>query len=361
MTPSEASGQDATETSVLESIREVNRNQWNNLVTQADRGSMFHRYEWLAAVEEGFDFDPHHVVVRKDTNPVALLPNFVSKLPLPNGLADTLTSAIGLSVMTSGEPGYGGPVISTDERANLERLFEAVDATSERRVLFHRISTHDPGNIRYGKYLQNRGYRPSSGFAIFVIDLMDGWERILDDMDKERQKAIRRAHEQEYRVEVAPLGEDLERTYRMYASNMERVGGETVPMAFLEALEEYFQEKVRVFTAYVDGDVVGRYVHLLDSESSVLHHWLSAIPDRSCYDAYPSELMHERAINWGIDRGFEYYSFDKVESYFGNSVFRFKAKYGGRAVPLLQWEKGERRLAWPLFRYGRWKYDRRFL
>jgi predicted N-acyltransferase len=361
MPSSDASERDQTETSVLRSIHDAHPNQWNNLVTQAERGTLFHRHEWLAAVEQGFDFEPHHVVVAKDGNPVALLPNFVSELLLPNGVFDRLTSALGLSVMTSGEPGYGGPVIASDERANLERLLDTVDATCKRSVLFHRISTHDLGHIRYGRLLQSRGYEPSSGFALFLTDLTDGWDRIFESMDKERQKGIRQAHEQDHRVEMAPIGTDLDRTYDMYERNMERVGGDVVPKAFLEALAAHLDDRVRVCTAHVDGDVVGKYVFLLDTECSVLHHWLSAIPDRSCYDAYPSELLHERAIRWGIDQGFGRYSFDKVGSYFDNSVFRFKSKFGGRAVPLLRWEKGESRVTWPLFRYGRWKYRQRSL
>jgi hypothetical protein len=345
--------------SVLSTVRSVDANQWNNLVVQSDLGTLFHRAEWLTALEEGMDHRPVHVVVTTDTNPVAMLPTFVAPLSLPHDGLDALASAVGLSAATSSDPGYGGPVIATDEGENADRLFDALADALGPSVLYHRITAHDHGYVRYGAYLQDRRYEPSSAFALFVLDLRDGWTAVRDGMDKERQKALRRAHDQSFEVTVAPVGEDLDRTYEMYARNMDRVGGRTLPRSLFTALATHVPERVRVFAARVDGEEVGRYVHLLDEESSTLHHWLSAIPDRSCYDAHPSELLHERAIRWGIDEGYDTYSFDRAGSHFDNGVFRFKSKYGARAVPLLRWERGERPVAWPAFRRGRRWYRAR--
>jgi predicted N-acyltransferase len=263
--------------------------------------------------------------------------------------------------LLSGEPGYGGPVVATDEGENLDRLFDALDAACHRRVLYHRIATHDLGNVRYGQYLSARGYDLSAEVALLVLDLDRSWEAVLDGMDKERRKAIRDAREQDYEVEAHPLGEELDRTYRAYRRNMERVDGTVLPRAFLSAVADEIGDRARVFTARVDGETVGRYVHLLDEEQSVLVHWLSAIPDEDCYASMPSELLHAEAIEWGIEAGFDAYSFDKTGAHFDNSVFRFKSKYGAEAVPLLHWEKGHNRVAWPLFEAARDRYRTRAL
>lgn len=353
MFESRSAAQTADGTSVLSTIGAADENQWNNLVVQSDLGSLFHRTEWLAAVEEGLDAEPAHAVVRTDENPVAILPNFVSELSLPHDGADRLASAVGVSRVDSGTPGYGGPVIATDEVTNLERLLDGVGAATGRSVLYHQITTYDLGHVRYGATLQSLGYEPTSTFALFLIDLCPGWTAVHGGMDKERRKALRRANEQPARVTVEPLGTDLPRTHEMYARNVERVGGETLPERLFESLATHLSDRVRVFTAHVDGETVGRYVHLLDEETSTLHHWLSAIPDRSCYDSYPSELLHERAIRWGIDNGYERYNFEKARAHVDDGVFRFKSKYGGRVVPLLRWQRGESRVAWPLFKIVR--------
>lgn len=346
---------------VLSSVHEVDANQWNNLVTQSDRGSLFHRYEWLAAVEDGLDYSPRHALVTKDANPVAIAPAFAAGLDLPHGAADAVADALDVTVLLSGEPGYGGPVVSSDEAENVDRLFDALEASCDARVLYHRIATHDLGNVRYGQYLSARGYDLSAEVALLVLDIDRSWTAVLDGMDKERRKAVRDARDQDYEVTVTDLGADLDRTHEAYRRNMERVDGHTLPKSFLAAVADKLGDRARVFTASVDGEEVGRYVHLLDTEQSVLVHWLSAIPDESCYASMPSELLHAAAIEWGIEAGFDAYSFDKTGAHFDNSVFRFKSKYGAEAVPLLHWEKGHSTVVWPLFEAARDRYRARAL
>ncbi|MGQ3410667.1 GNAT family N-acetyltransferase [Natrinema sp. LN54] len=338
------------------SISGANENQWNNVVSQSDRGTLFHRYEWLRAVEDGFDSDPCHIVVKKRGNPVGLMPNFVTDLSLPDAVVDALPVTPPVRQLVSADPGFGGPVVTSSEGETVDLLFDALETVSGPRVLSHRVRAYDPEYVRYGRYLEARGYRSTLDSCLLVLDLGDGWEAIRENMDKERRRDLRKAHEQDYRVEIDPLGDDLETTYRWYAKNVDRVDGTAHPREFLEAIADRLEERVRVLRAVVDGDDVGRYVYLLDEEGGTLHHWLSAIPDAENYQYHPSELMHERAIKWGIERGDDRYSFGRTGSHFDNSVFTFKRKYGGDAIPLVEMETGYSRLGWSLYRLGRSLY-----
>ncbi|MFC6767035.1 GNAT family N-acetyltransferase [Natrinema soli] len=338
------------------SIESINENQWNNVVTQSDRGTVYHRAGWIRAIEEAFDYGGHHVVVEKGGNPVALMPNFAVDLPIPDSIRERLPVAVPLKRLVSIPTGFGGPIVQTDEAESLDLLFESLETTTDRTVISHAIETYDLEYIRYGQYLQTRGYEPTFESCLFLLDLRDGWDAILDGMDKGRRRDIRKGNEQEYRIEIDPLGTDLETTYDWYVKNLERVDGSPLPKAFFEALVDHLEDRIRVFRAIVEGREIGRYVYLLDEEGGVLHHWLSAIPDADDYEYYPSELLHERAINWGIERGYDRYNFGKTGSHFSNSVFRFKHKYGGSAVPVFNVEKGYSRLAWPAYRFGRDKY-----
>ncbi|WP_313696276.1 GNAT family N-acetyltransferase [Halorarum halobium] len=342
-------------------VADVNENQWNHVVSQSERGTLFHRHEWIRALEDGFEEEGRHVVVEKKGNPVAVLPNVLRELPLPDTVTDPLPSDPPLRMVTSSSPGFGGPLLLTDERESLDLLFDGLESSVGRGVVFHRLESHDLTNVRYGQQLQGRGYEPTFHTCLFVLDIDGDWESVRSRMDKERRKDLREAHEQEYRVEVSRLGDDLDATYEPYVANMERVDGTVLPRAFLESLAEEFGDRVRVFTAVVDGREVGRYVHLLDEEASVLHHWLSAVPDASNYQYHPSELLHEHAIKFGMEHGFDEYGFGKTGAHFRNSVFGFKQKYGARAVPLFSMEKGLSPVAWPLYKFGRRRYQRRGL
>lgn len=335
------------------SITETNENQWNNLVKYADQSTLFHRYEWIRSVELGFDYEPRHVVAKKGENPVGVMPNFVRELPVPDDFAGLLSGAQPLRMVTSLEPGYGGPITVTSQRESLDHIFETLDDLARRRDIFHSLRTADLSNIRYGTYLQSRGYEPTFDSCLFFIDLGEDWETIRENMDKGRRKDLRRASEQDYRVEIQPLDEDFERTYEYYLKNIRRVEGNALPRTFLRELANRLGDRIRVFTAIVDGETVGRYVHLLDEEASVLRHWLSAIPDTENYEQYPSELLHERAIKWGIEHEYERYGFGPTRAHFSDSVFRFKEKYGVDVVPLFEMEKGYSPLVWPLFKASR--------
>ena len=338
------------------SIAETNRNQWNNLVRQSDQSTVFHRYEWVRSVEAGFDYEPRHVVVEKGGNPVGAMPNFLTELPVPDEVTRSLPDFQPFRKVVSLEPGFGGPITVTNEGESLDHLFDTLEASVGRGDVYHALRSTDLSNVRYGEYLQSRGYEPTFDTCLFFLDLQDGWETIRDNMDKERRKDLRKAHEQDYRVEVHSLEEDFETTYDYYVRNIERVGGSVLPRAFLRELADRLGDRIRVFTAVVDGEIVGRYVHLLDEEASVLRHWLSAIPDTESYQYHPSELLHERAIKWGREHEYEEYGFGPTGAHFSNSVFRFKQKYGGEAVPLFKMEKGYSPVVWPLFKFARRKY-----
>ncbi|WP_232702639.1 GNAT family N-acetyltransferase [Halobacterium wangiae] len=326
------------------------------MVEQADHGSLFNRYEWLEAVETAFDQDPKHIVVEKDGNPVGVLPNFVRELPLPDSVTERLPVKFPLKMATTTHPLYGGPVLVSEKDDTLDLLFDGLEAVTGPEVIAHRITSHDLTYVRYGQYLHDRGYQPQFDKCLFFLDLEPDWEEIRADMDKERRRDLRRAHEQDYRIEKHALGEELAATYDAYAQNLDRVGGTLFPYEFLEALAENVGDRVLVFTAIVDGEEVGRYLHLLDEEAGILHHWLSAIPDRENYQYHPSELLHEHAIKFGIEEGYDEYGFGPTGSHYSDNVFQFKQKYGGRAVPMFRMETGFNPVLWSLYRRGRQRF-----
>lgn len=346
------------ETTVHRSIEDVNENQLNSLVAHADGGTLFHRHEWLSAVEESVEQEPRHIMTMKSGNPVGFLPNFVQDLPLPSEMGARVAGTLPFEMVEPPLPGYGGPIITGDREENLNHLFDLDHLTAGSRTLFHRVQTFDLGAVRYGRYFEALGYSPRLTKCDFFLDLRDEWETIRDNMDASRRREMRRAIEQDHDVEIAHLGDDLERTYEMYVSNMERVGGEILPRALFEALDDRLPEQVRVFRATVDGEEVGRYVYLLDDESGVLHHWLSAIGDADNFEYYPSELLHRQAIQWGSEQGYDQYCFGPTNPHFSDSVFKFKEKYGATPHPSLCWERGTLPLVWRVYDRGRLWYRR---
>lgn len=343
---------------VVDSVHDVHPNQWNNVVEQTALGSVFHRHEWLALVEEHVPFaHPMHVVVSKKDNPVALLPNFAAPLRLPPGVS--MADRLPVREVVSVDPGFGGPLVATDEADCLELLFDALDDATGVGTLYHAIRTNDLGYVRYGKWLAKRGYEPTLVNCRFRIPLDRPWTEIRDGMQRGRRNALRQADEG--RVEVVERERDRQTAaaiYDDYAANVERVGGTPFGRPFFEALVAEFPSCVRIFSAVVDGETVGSYLNLLDDEQDTVHFYFSAIPDEDCFEHHPSEVLHRRGIRFGLDRGYRFYDFGATGAHFEESVFRYKSRYGGEAVPTLQWRKGHSWVGWPAFKLGRSVYQK---
>ena len=332
------------EVSHLESIEDANRNQWNNVVDQSELSCVYHRYGWLRAVEKGTPHEPRHLVVSKSGNPIAIFPNFVTDL----GPVGRLSSI---------RPGYGGPVVMTEETETMELLLEAVSELCEGTILFNELRTYDQRFIRYHELLQSQGYGLSVLSCRFTLDLTRGWDELFEAMDGERRRGIRRGHDQDFEIEKEELtARRLSAVYDEYAMVMERAEMPTLPRRFFLELR-HFEDRLQLFTLRVDGERRGSYMYLLDEEQSTLQHLFTAVTEEQ-FEYHAPELLHEHAIKWGIDQGYETYDFRGAHADFRDGVYRFKELFGAQAVPLLVWERGRPEPALPALNAGRTIYQR---
>lgn len=343
---------------VLDSIADANENQWNNLVSHADLGTIFHRYEWLRLVETRLDRESRHVLVEKGSNPVAVFPNFYDSVDVPG--VDGAAESVPVRKLTSVIPGYGGPLVGGTEDDCLGRLFDALSELEDLRTLFHHVRTNDLGYVRYAKSFAKHGYEPVGVHCRFRIDLDQSWEGILDDMDSDHRRRWRSMQDCDVEVRDEPLdAATLEATYDAYVDNMERTGGTPYPFAFFEGLAELLADRTKIFTAVVDGREVGRYLYLLDDEQSTVHYYFGAIGDESYFEYNPSQLLHGHVIQWGQAEGYRYYDFGGTGADYADNLFRHKEGYGGETVPTIQWQKGISPVGWPAFKMGRALYRKR--
>jgi len=345
-------------TTVHDSIVDVNQNQWNNLVKQSELGTVFHRYEWLRAIEDGLDRPVYHAVVSKGSNPVAILPNVVEELDVPvrDSVVDLTANVLPTTRLVSLHPGFGGPVIASDPETCLDSLLEALENAVGGEAVTHKVRTGTLSQTKYGKYFTSRGYEPSVVTCRFVIDLQQGWDQIKSGMHKTRRNGLNGERDAVTVTRESFDGERVSQTHADYVRNMDRIDGTTYSQRFFEALSDYVGERTELFVAEHDGDVIGRYLCVVDDEQSSLRYYFSAIPDTSAYEHNVSERLHAAAIKWAIEEGYDSYDLGTTGADFTDGLFQYKEKYGPQIEPIIQWDKGLSPVAWNAFKLGRRLY-----
>lgn len=335
------------EVEVVSSIRSVSKQRWNALVDRADRGNIYHRHEWLTALEVGLNRTPRHVVVWKDGNLVGCCPNFLLDI-----------EGTPLRRLRSMSPGWAGPLLTTDVADSLSLMTEALADVCGGRTTVHEIRAVDPEYVQYDDFLKSRGYELTRSGCRFLIDLDRSYDAIRSEMSRSRARCIEQGRDQDFEiVEADPAMESLERFYGAYAQVMDRVGSDPFPLSFFEALGEMWS-RVQLLELYVEGEYAGGLVELLDDEQSTVRGFLAGIP-RESFEYHATELLYDHVIRWGCENGYETYDLGTTAANFEGGSFRFKKGFGGQIAPNLFWQRGCSPL-WPLLKVGRslrWRYD----
>lgn len=335
--------QSSHEIAVVDSVHDLGRAEWNDVVARSSRASVFHRFEWLDALESAEGYDARHLVVRKDGNTIGLFPNVV------RDLAHTP-----FRQLSSVYPGYGGPLVPTDTADALRLVLDRVPDLCAGRTVVHEIRALDTDYLGFNNALRSHGYRPYRGMCRHQLDLTDGYDAVLDGMSRSRRKAIRRGRDADHEVIETDVTEDnLRRFHGVYEQVMQRVGGKVQPLSLFESLTA-MRDNVLLLSVRVDGEYAGGFLELLDDDQNTVRGFYAAVP-RQYYDDHAKERLYDHVIRWAIDEGYDTYDFDNSPADHGSGVFRYKDGFGGDVVPTLVWERGDSPL-WRLVKYGRRKY-----
>ena len=338
--------QDGLDVKVFETIQAIEKERWNEVVERAGLGTVFHRYEWLEAVEDGLGYPGRHLLIEKDTNPIGVFPNVVVDVPKTP-----------FQRVTSIYPGFGGPLVTTDVSDSLSAALEVVSEFCTGRTVAHEIRACNTNFLRYNDFLKSRGYRTVQNGGRFVLRLTDDYDEVLAGMDSSKRRAIRKGRETDHEiVEEEVTVENLRRFQEVHERHMHSVGGTVYPPEFFERLAA-MDSKILLVTLRIEGEYAGGFLELLDEGRSTVHGFFAAIPEEY-FEYHASELLYDYVFRWCLEEGYEAYDFGGAGDDFEDGAFRFKEEFGGELIPNLYWERGSG-LAWKLFENGRslyWRY-----
>ena len=328
---------------IYDAISNIKENQWNNVVIQSKLGSFFHRHEWLKAIEDGIGLKAKHIVVLKNADPIGIFPNFVvsiKKTPFKR--------------LFSTYPGFGGPIIATQEKEVLDLMLEHASRICGGNIVSHYISALNLAYNRYGDYFDEKGYKLKVGSCRFSVDLSKGYEEIKSNMTHQRRRELKKIYKKDVEILDDPISDKtIKNFYEVYKRALQGTGGDVLPFPFFEILQSRMSNRIKIFSAFVEQKHVGRVLCFLDNEQSSLHGFFSAIED-SNLRYHPWDLLNDYAIKWGIENNYKKYDMGSSRADFRDGSYRFKESFGGQVVPTPSWEKVYSKLRWNLFKAGKY-------
>jgi len=346
------------ETEIHWSISDVNSNSWDHIVNQSDVGGIYNTSDWLRVVEETHNVEGRHILVKKKGNPVAIFPNFKTKMRLPYSIKGKVPDNRLIPYeLASINVGYGGPIIQSDETDSFREIMEAVDTVLDWHTISHYIRPPNHDYVRYTELFDEYDYSPNLSRCRFEVSLNQAYGDIFNRMDKSRRRNLRNGYKNDPVTQNEKITkETINEFYDDYLEVMSRVGGEPKQKLFFERMNELCGDQMKIVKAIVDGETVGRHLYLLDHDRGTIHHEISGVP-KKYFEYNSSELIHEHVIQWGIIKGFDTFDFGPTPSDYRDGLFKYKEKYGGKIRPIITWEKSNSVL-WPLYKRARSFYKK---
>jgi hypothetical protein len=270
---------------------ERDHTHWEDFVTEANNGTIFHSLAFLG-YHPADRFNDHHLIIKERSNTIAVFPSVEEN--------KTIISHQGAS--------YGGFVIK--DALGIHTTYLMVEHTVQyfKREGYEKIILTQPPLIYYRSPNQYLDFALlKSGFrylkrevtAVIPLDAAEPLSTFHGDARRSTKKAIREG------VKVM-ISEDYARFYDILRHNlgMRHNVTPTHSLEELEKLQKIFPDKIHLFGAYLKDKMLGGIVVFEANTRVILAFYISH--DNKYQNYRPVNLLLYEVIKWGRNQGFKY-------------------------------------------------------
>ncbi len=298
---------------------------WEDFVHQANNGTIFHERKFLG-YHPGDRFLDHSLIIEKKEQIKALFP------------AVDVTSQGTRSLISHQGSSYGGIIVKRD--LSIRDSYDYVEAILEhaRQAGFARIQMTLPPAIyqsRVSNYLDfaliKHGFSYLKRDVSSMLTIEDTPERNLEYFRASHRTAVRKAIKQGV---VIRESEDWSAFYKLLKQNL-KIRHNVQPTHTLEELlklKKLFPDKIRLFGAYREEQLVAGVVNFEVNQDVVLAFYISH--DEAFQHLRAVNLLFFEIIKWCHLHAFKYLDFGiftvNMEPNFG--LGRFKENFGASGV-----------------------------
>lgn len=304
-------------------VKRFNNNSpaWDNFVSSANNGTLFHTRRFLNYHHEG-RFNDHSLEFFKKGKLVGVFPAAIIKTENSRILVSHPGASVGSFVVPE-------DLTFADALEMVEQLIEYSKSEN-----FNGIKLTQPPTIyskRLSHYidfaLQKNGFLYVKREISSILFLEKSIDENLTKFKSTHRTAVRKAEKSGVIVKQT---DDFASFYEILEKNLS-IRHDVKPTHSLDELlhlKEIFPQKINLFGAYIEGKMVAGVVNFIATENVVLAFYISH--DEAYQEVRPTNLLFYEIFEWAIQKKFSVFDFGifTVNEKPNFGLARFKENFG---------------------------------
>ena len=293
---------------------------WDNFINSSNNGSLFH-YRSFINYHENIQFEDHSLLFYKDSKLIALLPAAIQN--------NNFISHPGIS--------FGSFIYNTlsfsDSHAVVQQLIKYLQKYDFENIQI----TLPPGcyskvQSDYIEFcLHTSGFTYKKMELSNIVELGDNFDTIFNCYKSSARQAHRKAEKACIQVQQS---NDLDEFYDILCDNLalRHNVSPTHTLSELKKIQQLFPDKINLFSASLDGEVIAGVLNFICNQNTVLAFYISHNSDFQKFR--PLNILFSNIFQWSIDNKYKYYDFGlfTVNGEPNLSLARFKESFGANGT-----------------------------
>lgn len=301
--------------------------EWNSLVERVPDSRVYHLWEWGEVLSSTYGYQRYNLAITQNDDIFGILP----LLHIKNRL-------FGNRLISLPFCEYGG--FLTDIRLNNKETGQVVHALLNATKRLSRTLGVEYVEIRnpYATVTQDLfpiwGYDNFQRYIVFKVDLAKEPNELWRNLHKKTRNAVRKAMKSEVETTEIKDAEQLKAYYKLYLQTQKRHGSPPHDYALFEKLYEAFRVKGKIKILLAEHR--GKYIAGIIVFS---HHqtifWWNNVTDTKHRSLNATNLLIWNVIERGAKKGYRIFDLGRTRR--ETTIHRFKKRWGGQEIPLLDY------------------------
>ncbi len=275
---------------------------WNAFVDAHPEGSPFHLTAWRDCIQQTFPYKPCPLLAEDGKEIRGVLPLFLVSSPM-----------LGRVLLSSPFAVYGGALVRDEEtRAALRQAVE--DRARAEKVDYVELRNAWPS--------QCLGFERVQRYVTFTLKLEGSEEDLLSAIPRKTRNHIRKSLKCGLTSRHAS---DLEPFYRIYFTNLRRLGTPAFPRVHFQRILQAFAGSAYVLEVLHEGRPVAVML-TFEYKGAVMPYYGAS--DREFNHLAPNNFLFWELGRSGLSRGMRVLDFGRSKKIESDGVFIFKSQWG---------------------------------